>query len=128
MDPTGRIGLVAEESRELVIEIPGVPPSVNSYVRHARGGHYVTAAAERFKADLALLAAGRRVAGDEYEVWITVTLGKWQRGDIDNFSKVSLDGLVEAGVIRSDAAVTTLVMNKLRGMIPATRMKVIGHG
>ena len=51
---------------------------------------------------------------------IAITLPPKARGDVDNFPKVVLDGLVRAGVIRSDASITCLAVNKERGLEPKT--------
>jgi hypothetical protein len=49
-----------------------------------------------------------------YSVEIEIQLGPKQKGDVDNFPKVVLDGLVIAGVIHSDAAVDCLTIKKSR--------------
>jgi Holliday junction resolvase RusA-like endonuclease len=51
------------------------------------------------------------------EVDITVFLGMRGKGDVDNFPKVVLDGLVDAGVIRTDARVSDLHVHKRRDQI-----------
>jgi crossover junction endodeoxyribonuclease RusA len=89
--------------------VPLVPPSVNHYVKHTRSGrHYVTAEAKAFKEAIGIIARGHGVFASACEVSIVVYLGKGMRGDLDNFFKVTLDGLVSAGVIRSDADITVL--------------------
>jgi len=101
---------------ELRIMVPLVPPSVNMYVRHTRSGrHYVTAEGRSFKEAVVLLyrRAGR-LDTRRYELEATVYLGRAQRGDGDNFWKVIADGLVEAGAIHSDAAVTDWIMHVRR--------------
>ena len=93
-------------SEAIQFTVPLVPPSVNHYVKHTRRGfHYVTAEAKSFKSAVRLFARGRVVTAKKYEVEFTVYLGFKKRGDADNFSKVILDGLAEAGVIHSDTAV-----------------------
>jgi Holliday junction resolvase RusA-like endonuclease len=63
-----------------------------------------------FKDAVAIFAQGRTVAPPDalkkrtaYDVHITVVLRPRQHGDEDNFHKVGLDALVNAGVIHSDA-------------------------
>lgn len=108
----------------LRIEIPLIPPTVNHYKKPAlfprkRGGPPVpgmvmTKEAKAFKAAVAVFARGETLAPAtesgrrkvRYMLHATVYLGKNQRGDGDNFWKCLADGLVEAGVIHSDAAVT----------------------
>lgn len=100
---------------ELKFTVPLVPPSVNMYVRHTRTGkHYVTKEAKAFKYAVAIFAKGRRIASEPFEVAISVFLGKGRRGDADNFQKVVLDGLVECGAIRSDAAARKVSVEKFR--------------
>jgi crossover junction endodeoxyribonuclease RusA len=99
----------------LTITVPLVPPSVNHYVKHTRQGrHYVTREGRAFKEAVALFARGRQVRAKRYELEAAIYLGHGQRGDGDNFWKVIADGLVDAGVIRSDAAVTDWILRKRR--------------
>ena len=108
---------------KIYISIPATPPSVNVYVRHARGGHYKTPEAKAFATHVALCAGKHRNANIEAEcVEITITLGKGQRMDIDNCAKVILDSLVRCGVIRSDATIRHLVIGKCRGENPQTEI------
>jgi Holliday junction resolvase RusA-like endonuclease len=95
--------------------VPLIPPSVNNYVRHTRAGcHYVTDEALAFKAAIPLCAKQKRVRHKYYAIEIYVNLGHGQKVDLDNCSKVILDGLVEGGQIHSDAAVTMLCLHKKR--------------
>lgn len=92
--------------------VPLAPPSVNHYVKHTRDGrHYLTAEAHAFKQAMAVFAAGKTAIpsaltkNTRYRVRFCVYLGKGQRLDIDNSQKCVFDGLKDAGVIHSDAAV-----------------------
>lgn len=97
------------------ITVPLVPPTVNSYVRHTRKGrHYVSAEAIAFKKAVGLCARGQKIRAEEYGVEIYIMLGAKKKGDLDNFAKCCLDGLVESGVIDSDAKITTLALHKKR--------------
>jgi Holliday junction resolvase RusA-like endonuclease len=116
----------------LRIEIPLVPPTVNHYkkpalFRRKSGGPPVrgmvlTKQAIAFKAAVAICARGETLAPAKeserrkvrYMLHAAVYLGKNQRGDGDNFWKCLADGLVEAGVIHSDAAVSTWVIDVAR--------------
>ena len=86
-----------------------IPPSVNHYVRHGQGRHFRSLAADRF---LALVRAQSSQLGvmekGRYAVDIRITLPPGQRGDLDNFLKCALDGLVLGGLIPSDALITAL--------------------
>ncbi len=91
---------------ELSFTVPLVPPSVNHYVKHTRSGrHYVTKEGIAYKFAVKVYAAGLSVTAKKYALSVIVYLGKGQRGDGDNFFKCIGDGLKDAGVIHSDAAV-----------------------
>ena len=95
------------------------PPSGNHYKApcvyrdrngYPRRGFKVTPEAKAFKEAVAIFARGRTVAPPDalkrkthYDVKMTVVLGPRNRGDEDNFHKVGLDALVDAGIIHSDA-------------------------
>lgn len=100
---------------EIRIVVPLEPPTVNHYVRHTRGGrHYITADAKAFLQAMHIFSRGQSVTAKFYRVRFTVFQGKGSRGDVDNYSKCVLDGLVKAGVIHSDAAITHLEIQKIR--------------
>ena len=100
---------------EVSFTVPLVPPSVNHYWKHTRSGrHYVTAEGRAYKEAVALFARGQSLASKRYELEAVIYLGYGQRGDGDNFWKAIADGLVEAGVIHSDAAVTDWILRKRR--------------
>jgi Holliday junction resolvase RusA-like endonuclease len=114
--------------------MPMVPPSVNHYVKHTRTGRrYVTGEATAFKQALADFNRGEFVQGRAFSVQIDVTLGKGDRGDVDNFPKLCLDGLADAGAFRdfkgkplSDAYVTKLCVNVDRKTRPEEGQTIIG--
>jgi Holliday junction resolvase RusA-like endonuclease len=101
------------------IIVPGIPPSVNQYKRPMRRGlkikFKVTDKAHSFKRDIATFLRGRFVDAEAFEVEATIYLGYRQKGDADNFLKVLIDGLAEAGAFRmagervSDAKVTDVI-------------------
>jgi crossover junction endodeoxyribonuclease RusA len=85
----------------ITFTVPIVPPDLNHYVRHTRNGrHYVTNEALGFKAMLAIYVHGEFVQAKSFAVRILIVLGKGQRGDVDGFQKLVLDGLADAGVFR----------------------------
>jgi len=99
----------------LSFTVPFVPPSVNHYIKHTRKGlHYVTKEAQDFKMAVGLCARGRSIHADRYSLEVWIYLGFGQRGDGDNFWKVIADGLVEAKVIHSDAAIEDWILHKRR--------------
>ena len=98
-------------TESVYITVPLVPPSVNHYVKHTRSGrHYVTKEGIEFKRAVGLFSQGQTLAVKRYELHARIYLGHGQKGDGDNFWKVIADGLVEAGVIHSDAAVSRWVL------------------
>ena len=108
--------------------IPLLPVSVNHYVRHTRSGrHYLTKEAKAFKNAVAIIARRKKVDAQSYHVDVHLYLGHGQRGDVDNFNKLVLDALVDAGVIHSDAAVSELFTFKYRDRgNPRTEISVEG--
>lgn len=106
--------------------VPMVPPSVNRYVRHTRGGgHYVDEAAKAFKFTLASIARQSRIVAKAYEIEAHVYQGKGGRTDCDNFGKVICDALQAAGVIQTDSRVTDLIIRKRRDRLhPRTEITV----
>lgn len=105
---------------ELCIIVPCLPPSVNHYKKpRGRGqrGFYVTPEAIAFKEAVRTFARGQVLSFDEksrYELVVHIYLGYKQSGDGDNFFKVCSDSLVDAGIIRSDAAIDNWHLYKHR--------------
>jgi crossover junction endodeoxyribonuclease RusA len=112
--------------KELKLTIPLEPPSVNHYVKHTRTGrHYVTKEATAFMQAVAIIANGRSVAAKAYEVTYTVYQGKGSKGDVANYEKCVGDGLVKAGVIHSDSAITDYHQHKRRDWLnPRTEIHI----
>lgn len=114
------------------VTIPMVPPSVNHYVKHFRNGaHVVQPAAKSFKYAVAMLSkdcehfTGKKTT---YTVTLGIFLGPKQKGDIDNFPKVVLDSLKDAGIIHTDAAVKHLHVSLARDHDnPRTEIEVEAH-
>jgi Holliday junction resolvase RusA-like endonuclease len=107
------------EARFSVMQIP---PSVNHYVVHTRKGeHFKTREARSFMERVAVNCGNLRYRKLEAtQVDIILWLGPKQRLDVDNAPKCVLDTLVRAGVIRSDASVTRLLVEKFRAEKPQT--------
>lgn len=103
---------------EVEMTIPFTPPSVNHYWLKRRGtnSRYVSKEGIAFKQAILLMAKGRTIAPQtkqgqlkvRYALWVRVVLGVKERGDADNFLKPIGDGLVNAGVIHSDARIKVL--------------------
>ena len=104
------------------LTIPLVPPSGNHYKRPCKYigrdgslhlGFKLTKGTKAYYDAVAILARGETVVPQtdaerrtvRYAVEVDVYLGERQRGDADNFLKCSIDALVRAGIIHSDANV-----------------------
>lgn len=103
---------------ELRLTIQMEPPSGNHYksfrVIGKHASWYLTKAAKVWHEEVAIVGSRREVAGKAHEITYTVYQGSGSRGDVDNYAKVILDGLVKAGVLKSDASVVSLHAHKLR--------------
>jgi Holliday junction resolvase RusA-like endonuclease len=108
------------------IVVPLIPPSVNHYkMRTRKGVTFVSREAKSFKEAVAICSRGLSADGEFFRVYIGIFLGKGGKGDVDNFAKCCLDGLVDAGVIHSDAAITSLTIEKSRDVAnPRTEITV----
>lgn len=115
---------------ELTLTIPIEPPSGNHYksfrVIGKHASWYLTKEAKAWHQEVFLAAANkgcwttdgscdcRMVKGTAHEITYTVYQGSGSRGDVDNYAKVILDGLVKAGVLKSDASVVAMHAFKTR--------------
>lgn len=119
---------------ELSLTIPIEPPSGNHYKAYrVIGKHaswYLTQEAKDWHGRVMWAAIGKcrmnmEVGGKAHEVTYTVYQGSGSRGDVDNYAKVILDGLVKAGVLKSDASVVAMHAYKFRDREnPRTEIKV----
>ena len=121
--------MITPQITELSFTVPSIPVSVNHYkepkIVKPRGSRYHTiiwiesVEAQLFKLQIRQAAKFRTIAPVahkdrervRYELDVRVVLGKGQRGDGDNFWKVIGDGLVQCGVIHSDARVKRWIMD-----------------
>jgi Holliday junction resolvase RusA-like endonuclease len=90
----------------ICLTVPGIPPSANHYKGYNSRTRrwYVKPEATAFKADVAILLAGRKMPdAPKYRVEIIVYLPKGKRGDAANFEKVTCDALQAAGAIKNDS-------------------------
>ena len=112
---------------ELSLTIQMEPPSGNHYksfrVIGKHASWYLTKEAKAWHAAVKkeLTEAGHElfgiipeVRGNAHEITYTVYQGTGSRGDVDNYAKVILDGLVKAGVLKSDASVVAMHAYKVR--------------
>ena len=121
---------------ELSLTIQMEPPSGNHYksfrVIGKHASWYLTKEAKAWHEAVDAVVAIRdfsEVCGirlsDKHAVEYTVYQGSGSRGDVDNYAKVILDGLVKAGVLKSDASVVAMHAYKVRDRInPRTEITV----
>jgi len=116
--------------RRISFTVPLVPPNLNHYKVPIWGQRRfaVTGPAKAFKEAIAIFARGAAVIGRQFQVEAIIYLGHKNKGDVDGFGKLILDGLAEAGVFQkangrrplvtpcqmSDAHVTDLILRKRR--------------
>jgi Holliday junction resolvase RusA-like endonuclease len=75
---------------------------VNHYKTRFRNGNTVVSKeALAFKQEIALAVHGRFETGKTFSVEMEITLGKKQKGDVDNFPKLVLDGLADCGTFHN---------------------------
>ena len=110
--------------RTVSFPVPLVPPTVNHYKVPAgvrpdrttgklRPTYKLTPQALAYKQAVCIFARQATITPDDererksvrYGLFVRVVLGKGQHGDGDNFWKCIADGLVDAGVIHTDARV-----------------------
>lgn len=114
---------------ELVITLPGLPPTVNHAYRHvAGGGKQRTAAAVAWQAGaiLAIRAAAPGAGLQKPTPWgaaIHLVAADVYRWDLDNRVKVLLDALA-AGLGLDDRYCTALQVTKARGALAQTTIRV----
>ena len=99
--------------------MPGVPPSVNNYVRHTKSGiHYLTKEAIYYIWKFGECIPSDRIIDPDFPLFIVIIhifLGSRQRLDVDNASKMVLDCLAKYhGVIRTDSRVKRVEIEKFR--------------
>jgi Holliday junction resolvase RusA-like endonuclease len=112
----------------VTISIPLTPPSVNHYLqRRVQGGYALTKEAQAYKDAVTLIARScrKRIEAARYKVSVHIFLAPGQRGDLDNFLKLVLDGLVAGGQLPDDDAIDELRVFKVRDQAEASTVVYI---
>jgi len=110
-------GVLAMSGAPFTFVVPFLPPSVNHYRKPRRGGGWYRAAECTSFIDAVCVFSGKtKVTGNFYMLEIWFFLGPAKRNlssnDLDNFQKVAIDGLVRAGVIKTDGRILDLHLHK----------------
>jgi Holliday junction resolvase RusA-like endonuclease len=115
------------------LEVPMLPPSVNSYWKVAKwGGRYITPDGIRFKNLLGAINRGQRVTTTKRlrlvielhnNEWLTKK-GAIRKIDLDNFSKCCCDALF-AAIGLDDSFIWELFMFKIEAQEKKTRFTLL---
>lgn len=92
--------------------IPGAPVA-KQRARRGKGGHWFTPAATRQYEELVAWycrAAGERLGSSSVAVTIALWSERPLRGDLDNYAKAILDGMVKGGLIDDDRQVAAFAV------------------
>jgi Holliday junction resolvase RusA-like endonuclease len=102
----------------LQADVPGLPPSVNTYKRHSRGVTYVTREARAWKESTAWLLNhkwGHKRAPHEGKVYVLIAtyMKNTELSDIDNRIKLMQDAAQDSGILKNDRQVDCVTAIKL---------------
>ncbi|TKK33210.1 RusA family crossover junction endodeoxyribonuclease [Pantoea agglomerans] len=89
---------------EFRIELPW-PPTVNTYWRHARGRHYISAKGAKYRKDIIQIIQQQHLdinTTARLKISITANQPDKRRRDLDNLQKAVFDSLVHAGFMADD--------------------------
>lgn len=81
------------------------PPTVNTYWRHARGRHYISAKGTQYRKDIIQLIQQQNLdisTSARLKITITANQPDKRRRDLDNLQKSVFDSLVHAGFMADD--------------------------
>lgn len=106
----------------LKIIVPITPPSTQHYMRQrvamVHGKQmvmwYPSGEAKAWWKAVSASAAGKVLDAKGYEIAYVIYQGHNERGDVDNYAKCVLDGIVKAGVIDTDHKVIAMHAYKSR--------------
>lgn len=111
----------------MIIEIPGRPVA-KQRARTVNGHTYTPPATREYEELVAWSATAQRarhtLTGDVL-VSMTITTRKRLRGDIDNYEKAILDGLVKGGALADDRQVRELNCKLVEGDNDVVRVSLV---
>lgn len=100
------------EARSIVgLRLP-YPPSANTYFRHSRGMHFISAAGKTFRTNVLAEVLKRGAGRLEGRLQVEVELCPPRKTcmDVDNALKAILDGLQHAGCYENDGQIDRLAI------------------
>ena len=116
-------------SKELKIELLGLPPTVNHMYRTGARSRYKTLEVREYQqyvvSKLREEWSGQQTMRGRIELYLTFQTNNRRRWDIDNRVKALQDCLSIAGVIRDDSQVDALHVERSYGKEQRTQMTVI---
>lgn len=104
--------------RKVEFTVYQTPPSVNMYVRHSNGMHYLSKEAKAFKKEAERKAGAAcflegPLEGKRFRAEILCYFKNLVGPDVDNLAKMVLDGAKDAGLIPDDRYVIRLLIEKI---------------
>ncbi len=81
------------------------PPTVNTYWRHCRGRHYISAKGTQYRKDIIQIIQQQHLdinTSSRLKISITTNHPDKRRRDLDNLQKAVFDSLVHAGFMADD--------------------------
>ncbi len=116
----------------LTLEVPGLPPTVNSMYRNSGTHRYKREEVTEWQEDIAALMAehysGRSPPfTGRVSVVIEFVVKTRKTWDIDNRLKALLDCLEIAGAIENDSQIDSLHVTRKRGRDTLTRLTLMEH-
>ena len=98
---------------QVIMDLP-YPPSGNTYYRHARGRHYISANGLAFRSAVQTAAKLHGLIAPDGRLTLSVTLypPDKRKRDIDNICKALLDSLTHAGIIKDDSLIDELIIQR----------------
>ena len=111
----------------LALEIPELPPTVNSMYRNSNSRRYKRPEVTGWQEEIAVLmseqwGAGRPPYTGRVSVCVSFIDGCYRAWDIDNRLKSLLDCLEIAGILKNDNQIDSLQVTRCKGKEDSTRI------
>lgn len=96
----------------MTIELPFLPPTVNTYIRHGKGRTYKTREAMKFDADVHALCCTKVMDAGLLRASVKLYFKNDRRCDLDNRLKPLFDAVAYAGVIADDSLIDEIFVKR----------------